>query len=205
MGVFDGLKSARAMVQNSWYHEGRFLVFVERCVWSTNRKKLDQFTIESKVILVLDAGGYPKMKKIKGVEQLVQPLRPGLVATHMTTSDKESFWSNIRSMIGQLLECIAPGTNAEAAPDEEWPGLAEAATGKDQILSRQFVIVNATEKTTKGGNPFTVINYECGITPAQVREMLAAAGILEEQSFPKGELQAMIDSEAAKAAAQTAA
>lgn len=190
-GMFGGLGKVQMNVGGNFFHDGKFLNFIQKVRCEKARKGYDAFKVEQKVCVVLEAN--PRADQT--------PLRVGMQVCHMTTSNKDSYLGNVKTILGELLSCKNPAVTPEMIEEEEWEGIADEAVGANQIVSGQFVMASAHTITTRDNKLFTVIKYPFGVAPAVAREFMLKHNVDEKVLFPGGELQKMIDAESAAAAA----
>lgn len=204
MGLFKNTATAKTSQRGTFYHDGSFVVYIEKISVLKTRQKGEGPLIESRVIVVLD-----------GAERAKMPLRPGLMATHMILNkNADMFDGNVKGAIGQLIVCKDPNDNPELLDQEQWEellGEGKDENGKErsnadspifnsqQILSGQFVFVEAKQIKTKEDRDFTIITYRYGLVPSAVRELMKSKGVDEKALYPGGELEKMIAAERAEA------
>lgn len=195
MGMFDNIGKASVTKKGNWFHTGSFLVMNQKVTLNPKtRKGCAAFILEHLVMAVLDCPAEIEPSK---------RLRPGQKATHMTTSDKEGFEGNVKGMVSEMILCRDPADNPDAYPVEAWANLMDEKgpiLGEKQAFAGLLMVAVAQQVTTQKGKDFTRIEYKYGVTAQQARDLLKTAGVEELILFPGGELQKMIDAEAAKAA-----
>lgn len=190
-GLFAGISKAQVTAGGKFFHAGNFVTVIKKVIVKKTRNSGNGFIVEHKVIAVRDTAGEEN------------PLRPGVDASHVITDGgkrQDMFLPNVKLIVTQLAQILAPDFNPETTSEDEWARLLDKATGADQCFAGLLVNVVATKIVTREGKPFTRIGYERGYSYRELRAILAALQQPEELTFPDGGLQKLIDAEVAVSA-----
>ncbi len=149
MGRFDKVKDAPKYNDGGvWFEEGNYLVRVDKIKCQDNRKKIEQFFVETTIL----ESDNPKRK-------------PGSQASAMSQETWDTYYSWIKHTLSVMTPC-----------DEDQIDNAgvEAAVSEDNPFQGTIVALQATNVKTKAGGEFTKITWR-EATPEQLKKYGAKA------------------------------
>jgi len=154
MGIFDGIKKAPRGFQANYEKPGRYWVRINACKEGKTRKKKPFVVLEKTVIRVLDddnGNGH----------------RMGEDISHMLMEEWDSFLSNIKTIVGDIL-----GIANDEIDEEVTEELCAEVFCAESIFAGIVVECNNRNIVKKDGNDFTTIKYVRDIPPEELLEVL---------------------------------
>jgi hypothetical protein len=153
MGLFEGIKDAKASRGANYVRAGNYLVVINRVKLDKTRKNIAFVAIEMTNLVTLSEDPADK------------PHRPGEHMSHLLMSDKDSWLGNFKAFI----------SNVMGVPEDEVDEAAcEQVTGKDQPLAGLIVEMQNKIIETKEKKPFTLVNYVRALEPEEAKSLIPA-------------------------------
>lgn len=155
MGIFSGIGSAKLPTKSTYLGKGRYWIQVMRCKINTNRKHIQQFVMEARIIRVLS-------------DAEVSAHRAGDEATHLVQVSSDYFLGEVKGII-----MAAAGVDESDVTE----GMCEEVVGEDQPLKGFVLEYNGVEIESKDSTPekpklFTRRYYNGRVSAREISETL---------------------------------
>lgn len=172
MGMFDGIKDAKASMDANYDRDGDYISRIDRVKGGKSRSGDEFVAVEKTIIFVYDDGEGRGHKVGENV-------------THMMMKKHDSFLGNMKAFVAKCMGC----------DEEEVDGAAcEEIISEDNPMGGMVVHqVNKTIQTRKG-NDFTRVSYKGEVEASHLAELLDEDTI--GRFFGDGLLEKMIEDEA---------
>ena len=161
MGMFSGIKDAKANFGSNYEREGQYLMMIRRVKLGQNRGKEWFVAVEKVCLDMIDPGKEPK------------PHTVGEQCSHLLCDygpSKDSFLPNYKAMIMGVMGVT------ETDVDEE---TCDLITSDEQPLAGMIVQMQNHNIVTKKGTDFTKIRYVRGLSFTEAAEKIDSA-VLEK-------------------------
>lgn len=150
MGIFSGIKDARANFGSNYVKQGHYVAFVRRVKLAQNRR--DEWFVAMEMIIMscMDAMGEPT------------PHVPGETCSRLFCNygkGKDYFLPNIKAMVSTLMDVPVEEVEEEAC---------DLICSEDQPMAGMFVEMQNRGTVTQDGGPFTLVKFTKTLTPSEV-------------------------------------
>jgi len=169
--LFDGMEQATVRGEWNYVRPGDYICQIKRIKTKRSRQKRWYLGVEARVVHVIDDD--------EGRGHDV-----GDDVSHMINAEGDYFLSEVKTMYANICACD---------PSEITRDICKQIAGPDNPLAGVIVRIKGKNKVTKKGNDFTTVTYK-RVPAAKAASMLSDDEI--EAFFPKGKLDALIETEA---------